>query len=137
MNSTNPIVNPSKSKAQLSPELESVVREEVAARLKVWGIVAGAALLALQLPIAYFWIELRQIKADALRMNQPVMIYNSAWDTTIDAVDPAIFPGTHRDDVRKGTRVQQWPAHGGPQQIWEFRHPYGSRYQSNAPVAVP
>lgn len=120
-------------KATLPPELEQAVRT----RLKFWGVAAGIAFLLLLLAIAYLMIELRRLKAEAVRVNQPLMIYNQAWGTVIDAVDPDRFPGTHPDDVRKGTLIQQWPVHGGPQHIWELRHPYGPRYQSNAPVLAP
>jgi hypothetical protein len=108
--------------------MERVVRKEVAARLRIWGIAAILVLLAILSALAWFAQELRELKAKVVLKDQPVMIYNPAWETVIDAVNPALFPGTHQDEIRKGTRVQQWPAHGGPQHIWELRAPYGDRY---------
>jgi hypothetical protein len=141
MNSTDPVANPSEAKAAVSPELELLVRARVNSRLTIWGIAIGTFLFVVLGVVigvvAYVIVGLRSLKAKAVLIEQPVMIYNPAWDNTIDAVDPARFPGPHRDDARKGTVIQQWPLHGGPQQIWELRHPSGPRYQSNAPVAVP
>jgi hypothetical protein len=122
----------SQAKPMLTPDMERVVREEVRARLRVWGIAAILVLLVVLSVLAYFVQELRVLKGKAVLRNEPVMIYNPAWDTVIDAVNPVLFPGTHQDDVRKGTRVQQWPAHGGPQHIWELRAPYGDRYTNVA-----
>src|SRR5438552_945252 len=124
-------------KTLLPPDVEMAVREQVAARLRVWSIAAGFLCLLLLLMGAYLAVELWKIKAQAVRLNQPLMIHNLAWDTVLDAVDPARFPGTHPDDVRKGTHVQQWPAHGGPQHLWELQRPYGDRYRpsGSAPKA--
>ena len=118
-------------------ELELLVRKQVIGQLRIWGIVAGILLVALFTLVAYLILEVRSMKAATIQFNEPVMIHNPAWGTVMDAVDPSIFPGTHRDDVRKGTRIQQWPAHGGPQHIWELQRPHGARYDgSNAPVAA-
>ena len=118
-------------------ELEMLVRRQVARQVRVWGIVAGILLVALLTIVVYLVLEIRSIKASTILLNEPLMIYNPAWDTVLDGVDPSLFPGTHRDDVRKGTRVQQWPAHGGPQHIWELRRPFGVNYEgSKAPAAV-
>ena len=118
-------------------ELELLVRKQVAVQLRTWGIAAGVLFVALFTLVVYLVLEIRSIKASTVLLNEPLMIHNPAWDTVLDAVDPSRFPGIHRDDVRKGTLIQQWPAHGGPQHLWVLRRPYGSRYDgSNAPVAV-
>jgi hypothetical protein len=112
-------------------ELEMLVRKEVSARLRTWGIIAGLLFFTLTNVIIYLALEIRSLRASAVRLNQPLMIYHPAWDSTLDAVDPSIFPGGHRDDIRKGTRVQMWPAHGGPQHLWELRVPYGEQYETS------
>lgn len=138
MTKPDPSPVPDPAPASLSPQLESLIREEVTARLRIWGVGAGALLFTLLCAVVYLGFELHAIRRSAVLLDEPVMIYNLAWDTVIDAVDPVRFPGIHRDDVRKGALIQQWPAHGGPQHIWELRRPQGSRYQGpGAPVATP
>jgi hypothetical protein len=119
------------------PELEELVRKHVARQVRMLGIIGGILIIGLSMFVVYLLLEIRSIKESAILLNEPLMIYNPAWDTVLDAVNPSLFPGSHRDDVRKGTLVQQWPVHGGPQHIWELHRPHGARYEkTNAPVAV-
>jgi hypothetical protein len=123
--------------ATIPSELELVVRREVVARLRIWGIAGAILFLTLCVVIVYLALEIRSLRASAVLLNKPLIIYNPAWETALDAVNPMIFPGTHRDDIRKGTLVQQWPVHGGPQHLWELRMPYGDRYQASNALAAP
>ena len=115
-------------------ELESLVRREVARRLWMWGAIAVIPLLLLALAVLYLVIEFRALSEASVRRDEPLLIYNPTWDTAIDGVNPGRFPGRHQDDARKGIIVQQWPVHGGPEQIWELRRPYGPRFQGADPV---
>ena len=115
-------------------ELASLVRQEVARRLWMCGAIAVVPLLLLAVAVLYLVLEFRHLSEAAVRRDEPLLIYNPAWDTAFDGANPDRFPGRHQDDGRKGVIVQQWPVHGGPEQIWELRRPYGSRFQGASPA---
>lgn len=103
----------------------------VSGRPAFWIALASLVLnLALTGWLVLLAREVRQLRQDTVQFHQPFMIHNRAYDTVLDAFDPAKTPGPHRDDRRKGAGVQQWPAHGGRQHIWELIPPAGPAWQS-------
>src|SRR5436190_24266691 len=79
-----------------NPKPAELTAQCIMRRLKFWGFVAGLPLLlvlALQtLQIIRLRRELQTLRAQTVQFGQGVEIYNPAWGTVIDGVDPARFP---------------------------------------------
>jgi hypothetical protein len=52
--------------------------------------------------------ELQTLKAESVRYGQSVEIFDPAWGTVIDAVDPQRIPSRDGRDPRYGAVVQQY-----------------------------
>jgi hypothetical protein len=107
--------------SDLPPELESAIREYVASRCKLWSLLVGIPSLLLFLLGFTMLLEARRQRADVVRFGMPLEIYNPAWGTVIDGVDPAIFPSRDPRDGRRGALVQQYIPLSNDQQLWELR----------------
>jgi Flp pilus assembly protein TadD len=114
--------------------IESTVQRCVAARLKFWGLVAGLPFVLLLggatvLLLFQTWHtrkltrELNALKTQAVRLDQPVEIFNPAWGTVVDAVDPARIPSRDARDPRHGAVIQQYTPRGNAAQSWRLRTP--------------
>src|SRR4030095_8325521 len=113
--------------SDLPPELESAIRKYVASRCKLWSLlVAVPSLLVCLFGFTMLLVARRQ-HADIVRFGMPLEIYNPAWGTVIDGVDPAIFPSRDPRDGRRGALVQQYIPLSNEQQLWELR-------SSSAPI---
>jgi hypothetical protein len=84
-------------------------------------------------------LEARRQHADIVRFGMPLEIYNPAWGTVIDGVDPAIFPSRDPRDGRRGALVQQYIPLSNEQQLWELRRRKASPTASTpaTPVLEP
>jgi tetratricopeptide (TPR) repeat protein len=79
--------------------------------------------------------ELETLKAESVRYGQGVEIFNPAWGTVIDAVDPQRLPSRDGRDPRYGAVVQQYTPRGNPAQTWQLRPPSG-RPEQDPPLAA-
>jgi tetratricopeptide (TPR) repeat protein len=119
--------SPPSGTAEQSAVTELAMRRCVAARMRFWAVVAG---LPVFLVIAYQTRELSKLKhelerlrAESVRIGQPVEIYNPSWGTVIDGVDPQRIPSRDARDPRFGALVQQFTPRGNAAQVWELRLP--------------
>jgi hypothetical protein len=122
----------------LPPELESAVRKYVASRCKLWSLLLGIPSLLLFLFGFTMLVEARRERADVVRFGMPLEIYNPAWGTVIDGVDPAIFPSRDPRDGRRGALVQQYIPLSNEQQLWELRrHKASPTPATSSPEPLP
>jgi hypothetical protein len=63
----------------------------------------------------------RRQHADIVRFGMPLEIYNPAWGTVIDGVDPTIFPSRDPRDGRRGALIHQYIPLSNEQQLWQLR----------------
>jgi hypothetical protein len=118
--------------ADLPPELESAIRKYVASRCKWWSLLVGVPSLLVCLFGFTMLLEARRQAANVVRFGMPLEIYNPAWGTVIDGVDPAIFPSRDPRDGRRGAVVQQYIPLSNDQQLWELR-----RHKASPPAPTP
>jgi len=115
-----------------SADPEPPHQRQLTARLKFWAIVIGIPLLLLVgtvLLLLGFQIwqtrklrrEVETLKAEAVRLDQPVEIFNPAWGTALDAADPQRFPSRDARDPRYGALIQQFRPLGNAAQSWRLR----------------
>jgi Tfp pilus assembly protein PilF len=132
-------LNPSENDAEspLSPAVEAAIQEHVAARMRFWAAVAGVPLLVVVIATLVLLIlarrdreelgnEVASLKAEAVRLGQPIEIHNPKWGTVIDGVDPGRIPGRDPRDPRMGAVLQQYLPRGNDAQLWELRARGGS-----------
>jgi hypothetical protein len=120
--------------SELPPELESAIRKYVASRCKLWSLLLGVPSLLVFLFGFAMLLEARRLRADVVRFGMPLEIYNPAWGTVIDGVDPAILPSRDpRDGGRRGALLQQYIPLTNDQQLWELR----PRQTSAPPAKIP
>jgi len=106
---------------------------------KRWILIAGFSLLVGLAFQTYQLFKLRReletLSAESVRFGQAVEIFNPAWGTVIDAVDPARFPSRDARDPRYGALVQQYMPRGNAAQTWQLRSP-SNRTGSDASLPV-
>jgi tetratricopeptide (TPR) repeat protein len=126
-----------------SSALQQLIAREVRARLTSFGLAIGVPLFVLGagLVLLLAWQiwqnrklarEVSQLRADAVRLGQPIEIYNPAWGTVIDAVDPQRIPSRDVRDPRYGALVQQFTPRGNSAQSFQLRKPSTNRPASEA-----
>jgi tetratricopeptide (TPR) repeat protein len=117
-----------------STQLEAAVQQCIASRLRFWAWSVGLPLVILLTTLTVLLAlqtarttsltrELEALKADAVRFGDEVEIYNPAWGTVIDAVDPTRIPSRDARDPRFGAVVQQFVPRGNPAQAFQLRMP--------------
>jgi tetratricopeptide (TPR) repeat protein len=137
--------SPSSIGSENSAQIDSVLERRLGTRLKFWAILAGLPLLSLLgltiLLLAFQMWQIRQLKrelqslkAEAVRLGQPIEIYNPAWGTVLDAVDPSRIPSRDARDPRYGALIQQYTPRGNGAQSWRLRTP-STRNGPEAPLA--
>jgi tetratricopeptide (TPR) repeat protein len=125
---------PPSAPAENKHAIDSAVQYRAAARLRFWAWAAGLLLLFLLTMFALLFLvqsrqltqlrrELEALKSESVRFGQGVEIYNPAWGTVIDGVDPQRFPSRDARDPRYGAGVQQYMPRGNVAQIWQLRAP--------------
>ena len=107
--------------------------KQLVGRLKLWTFAAGVmtALLAMAtLLLASQFVqtwklrrELNALKTQVVRLDQPIEIFNPAWGTVLDAVDPQRIPSRDVRDPRFGALIQQYTPRGNAAQNWRLRTP--------------
>jgi tetratricopeptide (TPR) repeat protein len=137
---------PGPAPAGAASALETAVQRCVAARLKFWALAIGLPLLFLManlLLLAVFQTrqvakltrELEALRASTVQFGNGIEIYNPAWGTVLDAVDPARLPSRDARDPRYGAIIQQYTPRGNEAQLWQLRPPSG-RGQREAPLPL-
>jgi len=117
-----------------SAQSELALQRRLAARFKLWAVMAGLTLLLLlvtsTLLLAFqIWQtrklrrELEALKTQVVRLDQSVEIFNPAWGTALDAVDPQRIPARDVRDPRYGALIQQYTPRGNAAQNWRLRTP--------------
>jgi hypothetical protein len=107
--------------SDLPPELESAIRKYVASRCKYWSLLLGVPALLVFFAGFTMLLEARRLQSDVVRFDTPLEIYNRAWGTLIDGVDPTVLPGRDPRDGRRGALLQQYIPQNNAQQLWELR----------------
>lgn len=120
----------------LPPELESAIRKYMASRFKLWSLLVGVpSLLALIIGIAML-LEARRQRDDVVRFGMPLEIYNRAWGTVIDGVNPGRWPSDDPVDVRRAAKLQQFVPLYNDEQLWELRRRQHPPAETPAPTVL-
>jgi hypothetical protein len=106
------------------PELESAVRKYVASRFKLWSILLGVPSLLVFLFGFTMLLKAQRQRADVVRFGMPLEIYNPAWGTVIDGINPIRHPSGDSRDVRRGALLQEYIPLSNDEQLWVLRPEY-------------